>query len=52
MKYKRILLKMSGEALAGHKKHGIDGQIIGNFAQEVIKVMEAGVQGGHRHRRG
>ena len=30
-KYKRILLKLSGEALAGDKKTGIDAEVIGTF---------------------
>ena len=56
MKYARILLKMSGEALAGGNKYGIDGQAIGHFASEVAQVMEKGVQvaivigGGNIHR--
>ena len=56
MKYRRVLLKMSGEALAGSKGHGIDAGIIESFANEVSRVMEEGVQmaivigGGNFHR--
>ena len=34
MKFKRILLKLSGEALAGEKGHGIDNQILSDMASE------------------
>ncbi|MCY4645166.1 MAG: UMP kinase [Bacteriovoracales bacterium] len=44
MKYNRILLKMSGEALAGDKGHGINGKTIKHFAKEVAHVMSEGVQ--------
>jgi uridylate kinase len=40
MKYKRILLKLSGEALMGDKTHGIDPQKIDNYAKEIKKVFE------------
>ena len=56
MKYSRILLKMSGQALAGDNKYGIDSQVIRDFASEVAQVMEKGIQvaivmgGGNIHR--
>jgi uridylate kinase len=44
MKYKRILLKLSGEALMGDKQFGIDHEILGRYAQEIKTVVEAGVE--------
>ena len=32
-KYKRVLLKLSGEALAGEKKNGIDPDVIGDICE-------------------
>ena len=40
MKYKRILLKLSGEALLGNKSHGIDEKIIIFLADEIKKVYK------------
>ncbi len=42
--YKRILLKLSGEALLGDEDYGIDPAIIGRIANEVLEVRETGVQ--------
>ena len=42
--YKRILLKISGEQLAGTYKSGIDPNIVGLVADEVKKAIEAGCQ--------
>ncbi len=42
--YKRILLKLSGEQLAGDKEYGIDPKVGSWLAQEVKKVTEAGCQ--------
>ncbi|MCD4760953.1 UMP kinase [bacterium] len=44
--YRRILLKISGEALAGEKGHGIDPQIAGRMAAEIAAVAKTGVQVG------
>lgn len=44
MKYKRILLKLSGEALMGNKQFGIDHERLSQYAKEVKEVAEAGVQ--------
>lgn len=44
MKYKRILLKLSGEALMGSKGYGIDTEVLTSYAKEVKKVIEAGVE--------
>ncbi|MBR2977004.1 MAG: UMP kinase [Oscillospiraceae bacterium] len=43
-KYKRILLKISGEALAGAAHRGLDFNVIGNVCDVVKKCVEAGVQ--------
>ncbi|MEI7542900.1 MAG: UMP kinase [bacterium] len=42
-KYKRILLKISGEALAGDKKSGIDYDTVYSIAKEIKEVREMGV---------
>ncbi len=42
--YKRILLKLSGEALAGDQKYGIDPQTVQTFAQEIAEVAELGCE--------
>ena len=44
MKYKRILLKLSGESLMGEKKYGIDPAILQQYADEIKKVKEMGVE--------
>lgn len=43
-KYKRILLKLSGESLMGDKQSGIDEGRLAEYAQQVKKVVEKGVQ--------
>jgi uridylate kinase len=43
-KYKRILLKLSGEALMGGRRTGIDPQTLANIADEIVAVQKAGVQ--------
>ena len=35
MKYKRILLKLSGEALMGEKNYGIDSSVLEKYSQEI-----------------
>ena len=42
--YKRILLKLSGEALAGEQRYGIDPQTITTIADEIREVVTCGVQ--------
>ena len=44
MKYKRILLKLSGESLTGDKKSGIDPEILLKYAGEIKKVYDQGVE--------
>ena len=43
-KYKRILLKLSGEALAGKKGTGVDVETVGAICDKVKEVVEMGVQ--------
>ena len=45
-KYKRILLKVSGEALAGDKKTGLNYDVITEICQSIKKCVDAGVQVG------
>jgi uridylate kinase len=42
--YRRILLKLSGEALMGKQDFGIDQEVLGALSAEVRQVMELGVQ--------
>ena len=44
MKYKRILLKLSGEALMGDKNHGIDPIKLDSYAKEIKKIYNHGIQ--------
>ncbi len=46
LKYKRILLKLSGEALAGEKKHGLDYTVIGQICESIKKCVDVGVEVG------
>ncbi len=43
-KYKRVLLKLSGESLAGEAKHGIDFDIVSKICEAIKKCADAGVQ--------
>ena len=43
-KYKRILLKLSGEALAGDKKASLDFDVINRICTSIKKCYDAGVQ--------
>ncbi len=45
-KYKRVMLKLSGEALAGENGYGIDFQVAKNIAKEIKKIVDMGVQVG------
>ncbi|MBL4577822.1 MAG: UMP kinase [Flavobacteriales bacterium] len=44
MKYKRILLKLSGEALMGEQKFGIDPARISQYAEEIKNIAQQGVE--------
>lgn len=44
MKYKRILLKLSGEALMGDKQYGIDTDKLNEYSREIKKVVDMGCE--------
>jgi uridylate kinase len=46
MKYKRILLKLSGEALMGDKQFGIDNKRLMQYAQDIKEIVDLNVQVG------
>jgi uridylate kinase len=56
MKYKRILLKLSGESLMGKKPFGIDGEMLKQYATEISQLISMGIElalvigGGNIHR--
>ncbi len=43
-KYKRVILKLSGEALAGDKGYGIEHSVISAIARQVVEIEQLGVQ--------
>ena len=45
-KYKRVLIKLSGESLAGNQKHGIDFDTVLEICKPIKKCVDAGVQVG------
>ncbi|MGB0777023.1 MAG: UMP kinase [Flavobacteriaceae bacterium] len=44
MQYKRILLKLSGEALMGERNYGIDPQRLAEYAQDIKTVVDQGIE--------
>lgn len=44
MQYKRILLKLSGEALMGDRQYGIDPQRLSEYAKEIKQVVDKGIE--------
>ncbi len=56
MKYKRILLKLSGESLMGSKQYGIDPAMLTQYARDIKEVVAKGIEvaivigGGNIHR--
>ncbi len=46
MKYKRILLKLSGESLMGNQQYGIDTETLNYFATEISTIKELGAEVG------
>lgn len=42
--YKRVLLKLSGEAMAGDKKTGINAEVLGNICDQIKVIVDLGVQ--------
>ncbi|MBP6299733.1 MAG: UMP kinase [Arenimonas sp.] len=46
LKFRRVLLKLSGEALMGDGDYGIDPNIINGLAKEIIEIQQAGAEVG------
>ena len=44
LKYKKVLLKLSGEALAGEQKTGVDVETVGKICDKVKEIVEMGVE--------
>ena len=44
MAYKRILLKLSGEALMGERSYGIDPKRLAEYAEDIKKITKKGVE--------
>ncbi|MFQ5736730.1 MAG: UMP kinase [Thermodesulfobacteriota bacterium] len=44
LKYNRILLKLSGEALMGDMEYGVDTKVVGSIAEEIRRVHEYGIE--------
>src|SRR5215471_10762210 len=44
LKYRRVLLKVSGEALMGERDYGLDPAVVARIAQEIKSVHKLGVQ--------
>lgn len=44
MKFKRVLLKLSGEALQGDQQYGIDPKVLEQYAEEVKQVVDLGIE--------
>ena len=44
MKYKRILLKLSGESLMGEQKYGLSTDVLTSYARQIRDVAATGVQ--------
>ena len=38
--YKRVLLKLSGEALAGERKNGVDAETLGKICDKIKEIVE------------
>ena len=45
-KYRRILLKLSGESLMGHQGYGIDSERLASYAGQISDLIQAGVEVG------
>ena len=43
-KYKRVLLKLSGEALAGDQKFGLNHEVIAPVVEQIVQIHNMGVQ--------
>ena len=42
--YKRVLLKLSGEALAGERKNGVDAETLGKICDKIKEIVDMGVE--------
>src|ERR1035437_5115905 len=45
-KFKRILLKLSGESLMGQQQYGIDQQRLSDYAEQIKEITDLGIQVG------
>ena len=43
-RFKRVLLKLSGESLMGDKNFGLDSDVISQYAEDIKSITELGVQ--------
>ncbi len=43
-KYKRVILKLSGEALSGEVGYGLEANVLSSMAQQILELTEAGVE--------
>lgn len=46
MKYKRILLKLSGESLAGENENGLSADVLSSYATQICELVSAGIEVG------
>ena len=46
MKYKRVLLKLSGESLMGEQEFGISGEQLATYAKDIKEIVDAGIEVG------
>lgn len=46
LKYKRVLLKLSGEALQGQDQHGIDPDVLNGYSSQIKEIVELGAEVG------
>ena len=44
MRYKRVLLKLSGEALIGEGEYGIDSKVLSNYAHDINNIVKEGIE--------
>ncbi len=44
LKYKRVLLKLSGESLMGDQSFGIDSKMLGHYARQIKSIVDCGVE--------
>lgn len=41
-KYKRVILKLSGEALSGEVGYGLEANVLSSMAQQILELTQAG----------